>query len=104
MDATGQRALQIDRELAQRRPSFRPFGESGRLTRQLSMDSFVAYHRLTDGVSQDEKRKLLQDCDRLYLGIHAQRTPVTPVNRLGRVSSRTVYGPDGRKQEVFRAR
>jgi len=83
----------FDRELAMKRKELRRFGNSGRLTRQISLTA-VMNAVDTEGreVLNKDAEGYWKDQDRRYFGIQDGARSVKPMrNRLGRVSFRKVY-------------
>ncbi len=94
-------ARAFDAKLARDRHKLTPF-KGGRMTRQLSLTAFYQMYRDCPAKSSTaaDRKKYLEENERIYLDYNTQKTPVGMVNRHGRVSSRTYYFKDGTKAEI----
>ena len=87
-------ARKADERLAARRGELRPVGDSGRLTRQLSVEAVMnAVDHEGPEVLRRAGEGYWKDQDRLYFGINPMRVsnPHSMRNRFGRVTWRKVY-------------
>lgn len=96
-------ARAFDAKLARGRHKLTPF-KGGRMTRQMSETAFYQMYRdCPVGTSTaEDRKKYLEENERIYLDYNMQKTPVGMVNRHGRVTSRTIYLKDGEKVECRR--
>ncbi len=97
-------ARAFDAKLARDRFKLTPF-KGGRLTRQFSVTTlYQLYHYCPPRVcTAADRKKFLEDNERLFLDLNSQKTPIGLVNRHGRVEERTIYLRNGRKIVIKRA-
>ena len=88
-------ARALDAKMIRERGAYSRFGESGRLTRRLSMPAFMtAMKHLGSDAPADVQEQYFQDNERLYLDHNTQQSPPGLRNRHGCVKERTIYGTD----------
>ena len=94
-------ARAFDAKMARERFRLTPF-KGGRMTRVMSVTTLMQlYKHCPPGVATAaDRKKFMEENERLFLDHNTQKTPPGMVNRHGRVTSRTYYFTDGRKAEL----